>query len=34
MLLVLNHRWAVTDNNSLSGTSDEIVLKLSDTFRY
>ena len=34
MLLVLDHRSAVTLDNSLISTSDEIVLKFSYTFRY
>ena len=34
LLLVLNHRSAITADNSLDSISDEIVLKLSYTFRY
>lgn len=34
LLLVLNHRSAITADNSLNSISNEIVLKLSYTFRY
>jgi hypothetical protein len=34
LLLVLNHQSAIATDNSLDSISDEIVLKLSYTFRY
>jgi hypothetical protein len=34
MLLVLNHGSGIADDNSLSSTSSEFVLKVSYTFRY
>jgi hypothetical protein len=34
MLLVLNHGSGIETDNSLSSTSQEIVLKVSYTFRY